>query len=129
MNRYEKNRKSEVLACFVANVCLKRYLDIVNQCAEEIRKMQTNDFFIGDYEIPADEMKCRAGEKSDRNCDVADLIEKAPLDLSGLEDEKLEELLDRIEEALDAGTSVFGRTICKFEHLKKKVQGYRENTG
>ncbi len=128
MNRYEKKRKSEVLACFVANVCLKRYLDTVNQCAEEIRKMQTNDFFTGGYEVPANEMKCREGEIRD-HCDAADMIEKDPLDLSGLEDEKLEELLDRIEDALDAGTSVFGRTICKFEHLKKKVQGYRENAG
>lgn len=125
-------KKSEieirVMKYFTENMNLLKHLDIAKECANTIFDLKFNDIIADKFEMPSDdEMKKMVVEKVPHQFDVESFIKKGPIDLSGVEDQKVEELLKKVEDIYnclhEAQTVAVARaTINALKKLEKSVK-------
>jgi len=125
-------KKSEieirVMKYFTENMNLLKHLDIAKECANIIFDLKFNDIITDKFEMPSDdEMKKMVGERVPREFDAKSFIKKGPLDLSGIDDQEVEELLKKVENICnslhEAQTVAVARaTINALKNLEKNVK-------
>lgn len=125
-------KKSEieigVMKYFTENMNLLKHLDIAKECANNIFDLKFNDIITDKFEMPSDdEMKKMVGEKVPHEFDAKNFIEKGPLDLSGFDDQKVEELLKKVEDICnclhEAQTVAVARAaVNALKNLEKNVK-------
>lgn len=96
-----KNKELEVrvMEYFAENMNLQKNWEIAKECAKEIINLKFNDILTGNFEIPPqDELHAKISEKVPYEFDTNDLIDKGPVDLSGLDGDMLKEAIKTIED-------------------------------
>ncbi len=126
-----KEFEVRVMQYFTENINLQKNWEVAKECAREIVDLKFNDILTGNFEIPpTEELKEKVTGKVPYEFNSSDFIDKGPIDLSGLDDDMLNEALKKIEAIYNkfhqAQTMVVAKATMKVcshlsDNLKKEI--------
>ncbi|MBC2713996.1 MAG: hypothetical protein HF978_01695 [Desulfobacteraceae bacterium] len=93
-----KEFEVRVMQYFTENINLQKNWEIAKECAREIIDLKFNDILTGNFEIPStEELQEKVSGKVPYEFNTSDFMDKGPIDLSGLDDDLLDEALSKTE--------------------------------
>ncbi len=127
----KKEIEVRVMNYFTENINLHKHWEIAKQCAREIMSLKFEEIVTGKFEMPStDEMKEKIADKVPYEFNASDFMEKGPLDLGGINDDVLKEVLAKSESIYkkfrESQTRVIAKAAKKLcdslcENLKKEI--------